>query len=148
MRGIDYWIGGKSMKEMTASHLMEKAVVSFGEETTCHILAESMFEGGFGSIPIIDQDGILKGLVSEYDILDSLIKGKDLQLTPASEVMTKGVTAIQADMPCEEVIALLQDKHYIRVPVVNSENRLVGILSRRDVLGSYIESTMGGLPSL
>jgi len=153
MRGIDYWVGGKTMMEMTAAHLMEKEVVAFEEGMNCHRLAETLFEGdygrhpgGFGSIPIIDKARKLLGIVSEFDLLNALMKGRDLKTTEASEIMTRPAVSITPEMPVEEIIGLLQSRHLIRVPVVDSEWKLVGIVARRDILGCYIESTLGALP--
>lgn len=142
------------MAEMVASHLMEKDVISFSGGTSCHILAETMFEGdfgrhpgGFGSIPVVDEERRLVGIVSEFDILNALIKGRNLRETPASEIMTQPVISIPEEMPVEEVIALLQSRHLIRVPVVDLDERLTGIIARRDIVGCYIESTLGPLPT-
>ncbi|MFQ5597243.1 MAG: CBS domain-containing protein [Nitrospiria bacterium] len=147
MRQIDYCVGGKNIAEIAASHIMETDVISSGEETSCHDLADSLFKRGFGSIPVIDQNRVLKGLVSEYDILNALVNGKDLRKTSASTVMTQSVVTIKEETPIMEVIALLQARHLIRVPVVDPEGKLIGIVARRDILGCYYESTFGPLPS-
>lgn len=146
MRGTDFMNGGKTMVEMSAAHLMEQEVVSCEAGTDCQILAEVMHKRNFGSIPIVDEDSRLIGLVSESDLLDAIIKGKELSKTPASEVMTELVVSIPPEMSAEEVCALLQSRHLIRVPVVDRKGGLIGIVARRDVLASYIESTLRPLP--
>lgn len=146
MRLTDFCVGGKSIAEITASHLMERDVISSDKETSCHDLADTLFKRGFGSIPVTDQEGVLIGLVSEYDILNALMKGKYLRKMPASEVMTQSVVSIKEDTPLMKVIDLLQARHLIRVPVVDPEGRLIGVVARRDILGCYYESTFGSLP--
>ncbi|MFQ5597451.1 MAG: CBS domain-containing protein [Nitrospiria bacterium] len=150
----EYWVGEKNIAEMDAFHVMETNVVTFPGEASCHRVAESLFEGdygrhpgGFGSVPIVDSQMRLIGLVSEFDILNTLLKGRDLRNTPASEIMSHPVISISEDMPVEEIVALLQSRHLIRVPVVDSEEKLIGLVARRDILGCYIESTLGSLPS-
>jgi len=147
MRQIDFCVGGKNIAEMTASHLMEREVVSSDKETSCHDLADTLFKRGFGSIPVIDREKMLIGLVSEYDILNALMKGMYLRKTPASAVMTQSVVSIKEETPLMQVIDILQARHLIRVPVVDPEGRLIGIVARRDILGCYYESTFGPLPS-
>ncbi len=147
MRRIDFLVGGKSMTDMTASHVMERHVISCRVETSCHDMADTMVKGGFGSIPIIDNEQTLIGLVSEYDILDALMKGKYLLKTPASEVMTQPVISINEETPIKEVIALIQSRHLIRVPVVDHEGKLIGLVARRDIIGCYLETSLSSLPS-
>lgn len=146
MRGTDFMNGGKTMVEMSAAHLMEREVVSCEADTDCQVLAEVMHKRNFGSIPIVDGHSRLIGLVSESDLLDAMIKGKELSKTSASEVMTELVVSIPAEMSAEEVCVLLQSRHLIRVPVVDRKGCLIGIVARRDILASYLESTLRPLP--
>ncbi len=143
MRLTDFRVGGKSMAEVKASHLMERNVVSVDKETSCHDIADTLFKRGFGSIPVINSERMLIGLVSEFDILNALMKGKYLRETPASEVMTQSVVTIEEETPVMEVIDLLQARHLIRVPVVDPKGKLIGIVARRDILDCYVESTVG-----
>lgn len=142
MRVADFKNGGAIM-EMNANRLMERIVVSWGSGTTGHVLAEAMCKGNFGSIPIIDSQNRLIGIVSEGDLLNAILKGMDLTQTFACEVMTEQVVSIPEEMPAEEVCALLKARHLIRVPVVDRKGHLGGIISRRDILGAYLESSIG-----
>lgn len=145
MRGTDYLVGGKTLWEMDASHLMERNVVSFTAETACHDLAEAMIKGRFGGIPIVDAERRLVGIVTEFDLLNALLAGLDLKETTAGEVMSEPI-CITEDMKTEEMMTLFQSGHLIRVPVVNREGRLTGMVTRRDMLAGYLESTLGPLP--
>lgn len=55
--------------------------------------------------------------------------------------MTKGAVTVNQETPALEIIQLLQSKHLIRVAVVDAEGRLVGIVSRRDLLEGYVRVT-------
>jgi CBS domain-containing protein len=145
MRGTDYWSGPRSLWEMTASHLMERAVFSFEGAAYCHDLAEAMVKGNFGCIPIVDLEGKLVGVVTESDLLDVLLKGEDLTKAKAQEWMSPPI-AISESMSAKEIVTLLQDQSLIRVPVVDPEGKLIGILARRDVLAGYVESMSGPFP--
>ncbi|MFY9269168.1 MAG: CBS domain-containing protein [Candidatus Manganitrophaceae bacterium] len=140
MRGTNYLIGGKSLWEMEASHLMEREVVFFDGMTSCHLIAETLVQRNFGSVPIVDEDKLLIGIVSEYDILKALAEGKNLETTPAVEVMSPAVS-ISETMGTKEIINLLEARHFIRVPVVDDQKRLIGIVARRDILAGYLDST-------
>ncbi len=135
-------LDGKQILEMTAFHIMEKKVTPIVGEASCHDLAECLFASGFGGVPVIDREKIVIGIVSEFDLLDALAKGRDLHRTRVSEIMTQPVVSIHEEMTAEEVIALFQARHLIRVPVVDREGRLIGIVARRDIVGCYVESAV------
>jgi CBS domain-containing protein len=145
MRGTDYWVGGKTLWEMDASHLMEREVISFKPEASCHDLAEAMIKGRFGGIPIVDGERQLIGIVTEFDLLNALLAGIDLKETTAGEVMSEPI-CITEEMTTEEMMVLFQSGHLIRVPVVDKRNRLIGMVTRRDLLAGYLESMLGPLP--
>jgi CBS domain-containing protein len=96
--------------------------------------------GAFGSVPITKEGDIVVGIVSEYDILNAIFAGKDLSNLSAKDVMTRDPIAVSQDVSANEVIAILQSKHLIRVPVVNKEGVLIGIVARRDILMGYLRS--------
>ncbi len=138
---------GKNLMEMTASHLTSRDVSVFEGHASCHTLAEAIVHGSYGGIPIVNQEYVLIGIVTEYDLLNAMLKGKEMAETPATEIMTEPSISITGEMPVEEIIALFQSRHLIRVPVVDSGGKLIGIVSRRDILACYVESTLGSLPS-
>jgi len=147
MRGTDYWQGSKTLSEMNASHLMERAVQSFRESSSARDLAEAMVKGNFGCVPIVNEARRLIGVVTEFDLLKVLSLGKDLGTMVASAIMSAPI-CISEQMTAEEIVALLQARHLVRVPVVDADGRLSGVVARRDFLAGYLEATSGPLPSL
>jgi len=125
--------------KMTVGQLMEKEVQSADKDSKADLLANYMMEG-FGSVPIIDSTGKLVGIVSEFDLLKSLRKGKQLGEVLASDIMTPNpISAIQS-MDVLALIDILQNNHLIRVPVVDGSGKLLGIVARRDILRGYLQS--------
>ncbi len=133
-------LGGDDFKKMTAAHVMQTDVYYFHEGSPVIDLISAITMGGFGSVPITTAGDVVVGLVSEYDILHAIEQGKDLQKTVAKEIMTKDPIAIGEDILVEKVITLLQAKHLIRVPVVDKEGVLIGVVARRDILLGYLRS--------
>jgi CBS domain-containing protein len=119
--------------------LMEKNVRSGHKEIQAEVLASEMMEG-FGSVPIIDQAGRLVGIVSEFDLLNVLRKGKKLHETTAGEIMSPHPVSVTQNTDVVTVIEVLQNNHLIRVPVVDSTGKLIGILARRDILRGYLQT--------
>ncbi len=133
-------LGGEDFSKMTAGHLMQTDVYYFSEESPVVDLISAITMGGFGSVPITTRGDVVVGIVSEYDILNGIVQGKDLLKTTARDIMTKDPVAVGEDMPADKVISILQAKHLIRVPVVDKEGVLIGIVARRDILLGYLRS--------
>ncbi len=125
-----------------AAGLMERGGVSFGAEVLCHVLADAMNREGVGGVSIVDPDNKLIGIVTEFDLINALLAGMDLKKTPAEEVMSEPI-CITEGMAAEEIMTLFQSGHLIRLPVVDAEGRLVGVVRRKNILSSYLQSVPG-----
>ena len=79
------------------------------------------------------------GVVTEFDLLDAIHQGRDLQSTKAEEIMTKPAVCAQEDEEIESVIAKMTEKNIIRLPVVREDGTLTGVIARADILSSMIE---------
>ena len=125
--------------QMTVGQLMEKCVQSANRDSKAELLASYMMEG-FGSVPIIDNLKNLVGIVSEFDLLKSLRKGNKLGEVLASDIMTPNPISAFQGMDVPALIDILQNNHLIRVPVIDGNGKLIGIIARRDILRGYLQS--------
>jgi len=119
---------------------MEDGVDAYRPEDDGETLAQAMTEGGFGSVPIVDQDRHLLGIVSEFDLLRALKEEKHLASVKAGDLMTPNPITVMPETPAMDIVQLLEAKHLIRMPVVNEEGQLVGVVARRDVLQGYLNA--------
>lgn len=125
--------------QLTVRMIMEKEVQSADKETEADMVASYMMEG-FGSVPIIDGNNKLLGIVSEFDLLNALRKGKKLNEITAGEIMTANPVSVTQDTNVMTLIDVLQNNHLIRAPVVDSTGKLIGIVARRDILRGYLQA--------
>ena len=139
MRAIEYFVHGCDPKMLVVRQIMEEDVVKVSPTSSVMAVAELLSEHHFGSVPVADSDGTLRGLVTEFDLLKALEQDKDLRKVAVSEIMTREVVTATEDMSLMNLIHLLQERHLIRVPVVRG-NTLVGIVARRDVVFGYVKS--------
>jgi CBS domain-containing protein len=117
--------------------IMTTPVVSAEPDTPATEVVELLTAHRISGVPVIDQDGAVVGLVSEYDLL--VKKG-----ATAREVMSSTVISVTEDTDVEDVRALLIEMRIRRVPVVAGQ-RLVGIVSRSDLVELLsLEWTCGG----
>ncbi len=92
-----------------------------------------MRELDVGSVPICDQDR-LAGMLTDRDIIvRAIAEGRDPRRTTVRDTMTEGIVYIYADQQVEDAAELMEQKQIRRLPVLNREKRLVGILSLGDV---------------
>jgi CBS domain-containing protein len=117
---------------------MNRPVLAAAKSTSARDLAIQMLMGGFSGIPITEHDGTVVGLVSELDIIRALRAGKPLDNVPAAEIMTAAVITVNVDATVEEIMEIMDTKQIVRVPVLE-DGKLVGVVSRPDVLRAAIE---------
>ena len=141
MRRVDFMVGTRDFATLQAEQFMQDVVSYFHVDDTGDKLAGAMAEGGFGSVPILATDGKVVGIVSEFDLLQVISEGKELATVKAGDIMTKNPITANQDTPATEIIRLLQEKHLIRLPVVDGEGKLAGVVSRRDILEGYLRAT-------
>lgn len=123
---------------MNASDVMNRPVVAANKTTTARDVAIQMLMGGFSGIPITERDGKVVGIVSELDIIRALRVGKALDTTTAEEIMTREVICVDVSETVEQVMEILDTKKVVRVPVTE-DGKLVGVISRPDILRGFIE---------
>jgi CBS domain-containing protein len=142
-------------RAMRAKDLMTTDVVTVRPEETIRHVAETLLRHRISALPVINQEGELVGIVSEGDLMRRVEMGTerprswwlDLIATPearASEyvkshasrvqdVMTNDVITVDEDAPVSRIAALLEENRIKRVPVTK-EGRIIGIVSRADLL--------------
>lgn len=123
---------------MKAEDIMNRPVVAAASKTTARDVAIQMLMGGYSGMPITDREGDVIGIVSELDIIRALREGRPLETTTAAEIMTREVASVDVSTSVEEVIEIIDTKKVVRVPVTE-EGKLVGIISRPDVLRAFLE---------
>jgi len=95
--------------------------------------ARIMRDEDTGVVPVVDGKKII-GLVTDRDIVvRGIADGKDMKSLKVNEVMTKQVRTVNEDASVKEVLDVMSGAQIRRVPVVNRNNELVGIVSMKDV---------------
>lgn len=124
---------------MTIGQVMEKHVQSAHKDDSAEMVASMMMEG-FGAVPIVDDGNKLIGIISEFDLLNALRKGRELTDVMVAEIMTPNPVSVTQGTDVLTAIDVLQNNHLIRVPVVDTGGKLIGIAARRDILRGYLNS--------
>jgi len=111
---------------------MTKSVAYINPASTVVEAAQLMQKHNVGSIPVMDQSGIL-GIVTDRDIVvRNIAHGKDPHSTAVRDVMTSQITTVTPDMDINDVSSMMSRQQIRRVPVMEN-NRIVGIVALGDM---------------
>ena len=135
-------------------NIMRTEVVTVRPATPTEQLVTLLLRRGYRSLPVVDENGRLVGIISDGDLLrrSQLLARLDLQTSLSDEqirrqlaelqgqtrqavdLMTQPVVTVQATDPVRRAVTLMAARALKRLPVVDADQRLVGLVSRVDVL--------------
>lgn len=115
---------------LTAKDIMTKRVVTVSPSTTVKELTELLAKKKISGVPVVDEKKQVVGIATEADVL-AHPGAKNV-----AEIMTKRVVSVTPDTPVEEIAKLLAKKKIKRVPVID-KGKLVGIVSRADIVKAF-----------
>ena len=101
-----------------------------------------------GTLVVLDLERLPIGILNDRDVMVRCVaEGKDASSTAVSELMSTPVASVRDSMPIEEALAQMATCRVRRVPVVDNDDRLVGILALDDVIELLVEEagTIGRL---
>ena len=144
------------LRSARAKDVMTRDVVSVKKETPLREVAEAMARRGISGVPVIEDDGTVAGVISEKDFLfhlgfESARSFMDvvaqclgsagcisicLREETAGDIMKSPAITIQEETPVAEIAAIFTKKKINRVPVVSTTGKLMGIVSRADIVRS------------
>lgn len=147
------------MAELTARDIMVTDVISVGLDTSIEELSDILLKNRISGTPVVDEDDRLIGIVSEADIivkdsdlhfprifkllggiiyLESLNKFKKNLVkhmaTKVKDIMTKKVKTAGPDTPVNKIADMMLEDNINRVPVIDEDNKVLGIITRADLV--------------
>lgn len=134
---------------------MSTDVITIGPDAPLKEAARRMIEAGVSGLPVTDAKGRPIGIITEADfvageagrrprkragLLRFVVKDEELpsRQQVVSDAMTKDVKVLGPDVDHAEAARLMQKAGIKRVPIVDDEGRLIGLVSRADMLRAYI----------
>ena len=152
-------------EKLSIKNIMTKRVISTNPDASVLDAAKLITEHHFDGIPVIDKDGLLLGIVTEYDlimktpaintsllqnILTDIYSSNDPEVSPKKEetvdisslkvrdIMNKDPVTLNEKATFKEAVKLFQDHHRVNpIPVINDNGHIVGMVSRFDILQPF-----------
>jgi len=128
----------KQVKDVMSSH----PVTCLADATLEHV-AKLMLEHDCGEIPVVDSEKSLSpiGVITDRDIcIRTLALGKNPLLLKVRDFMTSPVTVVQVDKPIETCCEIMETKKIRRVPVVDLNGKICGMISLADIANKLDEA--------
>ena len=149
------------IKKIFVKDIMTKEVTATSPETSLLDVAKIIAEHNFNGLPVIDKENKVVGIITEFDLIakasevtittlrkvlkdvyestddNNRLKEKSDEIYPlkVSDVMTVDPITTSVDSTFEELIDLFKKNQRINpIPVVDSDNKLIGLISRSDIL--------------
>ena len=153
------------MKTKQAKDIMTANVKVAKEEDTIKDIANILITEKIGGVPVVDEDNKVVGIISETDIMKkekyinppeyiTFLQGiiclddfkkmehdiKDIAAVKVKDLMSKEVVKVHEDDTFDDVANIMIKKSVNRVPVVDKDNRIKGIICRYDIIKSMYEN--------
>lgn len=139
----DGWDSGHSSADVDrirAADIMTPNPEALTPDTPVAEIARRMRDLDVGVIPIVDDDesSRLQGIVTDRDIAVRMAaEGKDAKKTLARDIMSSDVQCVGESDHIRDVFAVMKRARVRRVPVIDAEGRLVGIIAQADLAVNY-----------
>lgn len=121
---------------MQVCDLMNSSVVSITPGESAALAARLLSRHNLGALPVCEQDGVLRGIVTDRDIvLRCVAAEEDPAQTPVREIMSRSCAVVAPDDDAREAARLMAVRQVRRLPVLEG-GRVVGMVSLGDLAGS------------
>ena len=145
---------------MRAADVMVTNVITVRSDTSVREIAEILLANRISAVPVLDKAGNMVGIVSEGDLIHRVEVGTERHPSwwlefmagkqtlaqefiksharRAADLMTRNVITVKAGMPLGELASLLEKHRIKRVPVVDDSGKIIGIVSRANLVQALI----------
>ena len=123
---------------LTAGAIMTSNMVTVRPDASIEEAIELLMRDQISGLPVIDDDGRLVGVITEFALL-AVAYDKRVKNHTVSQHMTREVITVEADAPLSRIADLCIVHRVRRVPVMEN-GRMVGLIARRDVLRALIDN--------
>ena len=134
---------------MKVQDVMTSPAHSCSPEVSLAAAARTMSDYGCGALPVLDNGGHPVGILTDRDICRAIALGSRFAgATRVREAMTPNPTTCQPSMPLGEALEIMAERKFRRLPVVDVQGHLVGIVSLADIVSGVHDSQWIASPLL
>ena len=119
--------------------VMTKDVVSVKKDTPIYEAMEILRKNDITGMPVIEDDMTLVGVITEKDVLRLFYAGEEEKNETVGFFMTRPAVSYRENENLRSVCDFMMINYFRRVPVVSEQGKLVGIISRPDIIDYILE---------
>lgn len=132
--------------EITAGDIMIPRVISLTVNTYLKDAIRTLLSAKISGAPVVDQDGRLIGIITEEDLIGIVGEyGLDFADVPIGQIrslgtsiIVKDVRSVTPDVSLRDIVTTLIIRKVKRLPVIDNNRRVIGVVDRRDVLRAMV----------
>ena len=118
--------------------LMNPRVISVLPDTPIVTAIDILLSNNYSGIPVTDKQGVLVGILTKYDII--VKRASVVDDTKVRDLMNNDPLVLSEDMSVEDAVKAFSEHHKVDpIPVVNGERKVIGIISRFDMVRMFRE---------
>lgn len=130
----------KAEDVLKASNWMSHPVITISKETTMLSAAQIMDKHKLGALPVLAGPGYVVGIITDTDIVRKIAaQNLDSSKTLVQDIMTKQLVMGHPDQTLIELGQILVNKRLKRIPIIDSQDFLVGIISTTDIISILLQ---------
>ena len=115
-------------------------------EASVEQAVQTMIDKGVGAVAVIDEHGVVAGMFTERDVLAKFaLSRRDPAATPVRELMSSIVEMATEATTASEALAVMLERHYRHMPIVDDQGKVLGICSIRNILEARIDDLLAQL---
>ncbi|NQT55620.1 MAG: chloride channel protein [Desulfobacteraceae bacterium] len=140
-RGVNIRAGKEVtvLQSIYVKDVMNPEVETIPEDLTLRKLAEKISKSKYNNFPVINKEGNLTGILSFFDYRDAIFDENLKDLVVAKDIATTDVVTVSLDDNLYNALERITSRDFSILPVVspNDQSRLLGILTRGDIISTY-----------
>jgi len=134
---------GCGVLEKRAYEVMSTPVVTVPGDISLSMAAREMYQANVGSVVVVDEEGRIQGILTRRDAIYSLAAGEARRDPPVRLVMSESVITGRPEEKLSEILEKMRSAGVKHVPIVDGENRPIGIVSMWDILMALAGDCLG-----
>lgn len=126
------------MAEDSVKSLMNSRVISVLPDTSIKAAIDILLGNNFNGLPVTDKNGTIIGILTKYDIIVNRASINDE--TKVQDLMNTEPLVLYENMTVDDAIRAFSEHHKVDpIPVIDSEKKVVGVISRFDMVRMFRE---------
>lgn len=125
--------------KIKAKNIMTKEVISVKRDTPIYEAVRLLRKNEITGMPIVEDDMTLVGVLTEKDVLRLFYADEDEKNKTANDYMTRPAVSYKEDDTLQSICDFMMINYFRRVPVTSKEGKVVGIISRPDVIDYMLQ---------